>query len=161
MKKMKAPSLNGLYDPIANRTDAEKAQIEVAMKKQQADIKVYEEKYGPDGLLKYLEDEGIMVDFDGTYDYEMKQINSCIFHGAGPLHFDFTGDEGRKYVCNWMIKWNARLMELFGDNSSRVIYHKANDEKVNQLLLDNAVKTGKWKELPDALQKQYHRLVGA
>ena len=53
-----------------------------------------------------------------------------------------------------------RTHELYGDKYDELIHHERGDSRVAKLLLDDALRTGKWKELPDELQKEYKSLVG-
>ena len=52
------------------------------------------------------------------------------------------------------------MQELYGDDYDELRSYKNADPRVVELLLDDAVRTGKWKELPDELQPEYHKRVG-
>lgn len=51
---------------------------------------------------------------------------------------------------------SARMQYLFGDAYD--IYHlpKAEDPDIADILVNDALKTGMWRELPDELQPIYH-----
>ena len=54
-----------------------------------------------------------------------------------------------------------RERELYGDRYDEFRGHLDGDTRVAELLLRDAIRTGKWKELPDELQAEYHERVGS
>ena len=53
-----------------------------------------------------------------------------------------------------------RMHELYGDEFDELRHHMDADSRVIELLIQDAIRTGKWKELPDELQDEYHKRVG-
>lgn len=47
-----------------------------------------------------------------------------------------------------------RMREVYGQAYDRLFYHKKGDPEVVELLLQDAVKTGRWDELPECLQEE-------
>lgn len=126
---------------------------EARMRQFDADLSEYESKYGANGILEYLADKGLLV--DKGYDRLMKLANVAIYQGRAPC---FTGTP--EYVELMHAKWEARMRELYGDGFDDLRLHGPCDSRVGELLLADALRTGKWKELPDELQGEYHRRAG-
>lgn len=57
-------------------------------------------------------------------------------------------------------KQEDRQRELYGDRYDELVQHKYGDSRVVELLLQDAIRTGKWKELPDELWDEYKKRVG-
>ena len=59
-----------------------------------------------------------------------------------------------------------RARELLGNDYDRLFMKPPQTipwepiAEVGELLIEDAIKTGKWKELPNELQDEYHRRVG-
>ena len=113
----------------------------------------YKEKYGDDWWKFYNCDMGIGVDH--SFDNAMKFVNSCIYYGSRPGVSDDA-----VYLCRVLETWQSRMWELYGSDYDELRYHKNADPRVIGLLLDDAMRTGKWKELPDELQPEYRRRIG-
>lgn len=117
-------------------------------------VDAYIEKYGEkEGFERYMRD--LFVNNVVDYDIVAKQANVGIYNGMlsmvtglGPMR----GNVRRLYI--------KRTHELYGDKYNELICHERGDSRVAKLLLDDAVRTGKWKELPDELQEKYRPLVG-
>ncbi len=109
-------------------------------------IAEYKRKYGEEeGFRRWSRDTSNMP--DGTYDFEMKIINTDIIWYGGP-------------ILDFHRKAYQRMHELYGDQYDALIQHREKDPRVTELLIVDAIKTGKWKELPDELQVEYHKRVG-
>lgn len=50
-----------------------------------------------------------------------------------------------------------RMKEVYGDAYDRLYYHKKGDPEAVELLLQDAVKTGRWDELPECIQEECQR----
>ncbi len=112
--------------------------------------KEYQEKYGDDWWKYYKK----VLFSKSDYDLDEKNINDAIYHGCTLC---LTGDpEAVSCIEN---KYIEKMKRLFGKSYKRHIFHKSNDTKVNKLLIRDAIKTGMWKELPNELQEEYHKLV--
>lgn len=110
----------------------------------------YKEKYGDDWFEKWWNDKNPEPD----YDTDMKFINNAIYYGDIP-RVTGLGDnvkEHRKMIDN-------RLHEIYGEQYAELVFHAPGDPRAVELLLQDALKTGKWKELPDCLQEEYHKRI--
>lgn len=111
----------------------------------------YKRKYGSLWMTKYMEDKGLVCDYDSC----LKIVNEAIYYGCRP---HITGTFEALVSCYDLYEKRAR--EFYGDRYDELVYHEPGDRHIAKLLLDDAVKTGKWKELPDELQSEYKLLVG-
>lgn len=120
----------------------------------ESELDAYIEKYGEkEGSERYMRD--LFADSSMDYDIAVKQANVGIYNGMLPM---VTGlGPMRRNVRRLYIK---RTHELYGDKYDELIRHERGDSRVVKLLLDDALQTGKWKELPDELQEEYKSLVG-
>lgn len=132
--------LGGLTRHLA---DAET--IRKIVKETDMEVAEYKAKYGKDWFVHYFKDTSGMVD----YDEDMKDINFIIWYDAPIL----TPGKFRLDV-------DRRMHELYGDQYDTLRHHKPKDSRVGELLIADAIKTGKWEELPDELQPEYHARVG-
>ena len=114
-------------------------------------ISSYEFKYGSSWFEHYAMDEGLIPD----YDIMLKTVNKAIYAGREPSFVGYESD-WREYQKLYVERTHA----LYGSRYDELVYHSMGDSRVAELLLQDAVKSGKWKELPDFLQKEYKRLVG-
>lgn len=103
---------------------------------------------------KYGVDEGSSIfvkelfgDRLADYDCDLKTVNCAIYDGCMPL---VTASGNR--VKHLAKLYEQRMRELYGDDYDDLVNHARGDKRVVRLLLDDAVRTGKWKELPDELQ---------
>lgn len=90
------------------------------------------------------------------YDCDAKLINELIYSGNMP-NVRFTDPA---YTVAFKKRYHARIRELFGEDYYSYVLHDYGDKYVCNLLIQDAIKTGKWKELPDVLQEEYHKRVG-
>lgn len=141
-----ALSLSGLTDvsvPVAD--------VQAVVRRNEAERARYREKYGSSWLTVYCRDKGITVD----YDRQMKLVNMAIYYGrCGRV--SGTGPE----IAEFPKRLERRARELYGAEYDTLWSHAVGDQRVIELLLADAVVTGKWQELPDELQAEYHRRVG-
>lgn len=100
-----------------------------------------------------LTDDEIAAMFP-DYDDCMKIINECIYDATvyGALGFSLL--RMRKLQFD-------RMKALFGFPSDHDCFtwietHNAHDPEAVEKLVSDALRTGKWKELPDELQPMYH-----
>lgn len=107
----------------------------------------YQAKYGNDWFEHFCDDDGQDTDAHPC-DCEMYAVNSAILHGV-------RIDGGK----HWVDKQEARMRELYGDRYDELKIHKPWDKRVAELLITDAVKTGKWKELPQDLWEEYWQRV--
>lgn len=142
-------SLSGLTMPVDVTFDAGAAMDRYACLEAE-----YREKYGASWWEFYKRDVLHVVVSD--YDVDMYIINSAIYHGTSPGISTSSPGVYREFH----EKLESRRRALYGDDYDTLRYHRDKDDKVAKLLLDDALKTGMWKELPDELQDEYHRLAG-
>lgn len=143
---MNGPSLKGLHVPLTKDVLDEKSRM---YKEQRA---FYQRKYGDNWRQRWLEDCGVPVDYDG----DMKFINTSIYYGICASRSSTNSDTIRLFDEKQTARWH----ELYGDCYDELLRHKAGDPRVVELLLQDALRTGKWKELPDELQDEYRRRAG-
>lgn len=111
--------------------------------------KEYQEKYGDDWLEHYMADNPV---YSNT-DFCEESINRAIYGGyepcvSGALQFRVK------------VEYPAKMKRLFGPFYKRYIHHEPNNPVVNKALIKDALKSGKWRELPKELQDEYHRMAG-
>lgn len=140
-------SLSGLIRVPIDR-EAAKARLIANMKKKEE----YKKKYGDGWWEVYKRDCGYY--HDGSYDRNMKFVNSCIYHGSCPDSTDPID------LMELRRMWRERMHVLYGGAYDELERHKNADPRVVELLLQDAIKTGKWKELPNELQAEYRRWAG-
>lgn len=107
------------------------------------------EKYGDDWWSHYVKATDPYYDVD----LDERTINRFIYEGHEPC----VSGLGAFQIHT--LYWE-KMKRLFGPFYKRYVNHKRNDPKVNKILIKDALKSGKWKELPECLQEEYHRLVG-
>ena len=113
--------------------------------------KEYQEKYGDDWWERYIAD----TDPNHDIDLDERSINRAIFEGH---RLCLSGHPVA--VFERENKYWEKMKRLFGPFYKRYVSHEHNNSKVNKALLKDALKSGKWKELPKELQEEYHRLAG-
>ena len=82
----------------------------------------------------------------------MQSINSHIYAGMSIVE-GYVGCD--PYAIKDLVT-KQEMRELYGDNYNRLKDHKPYDLEVADLLINDALKTGKWKELPQCLYDRYH-----
>lgn len=106
------------------------------------------EKYGDDWWEHYLAATNPKHGIDSTEEW----VNKAIYEGCTPL---LSGTP--ILVEQTYSRYYQKLKELFGPLYKFHIRHKRNHPYVNKLLIKDALKTGKWRELPYELQDEYHK----
>lgn len=123
----------------------------VQMKKTQSKREInqaeYKEKYGDNWFEKWWADHNPKPDYDPL----IKSINECIYSG---VVMTIRGTDNG--VHNDQIRVFERMHEIYGDQYAELEVHAYGDSDVKERLLQDAIRTGKWKELPDCLQDEYH-----
>lgn len=127
------------------------AERRAKMKACREEREAYKRRYGSQWLKKYMDDKGLACDYDSC----LKIVNEAIYYGGRP---HITGTFEALVSCYDL--YEKRAHEFYGDRYDELVYHDPGDRHIAKLLLDDAVKTGKWKELPDELQSEYKLLVG-
>lgn len=133
-------SLSGLSMPELDTTGL-KARFEANMAEQER----YRKLYGDGWWEKFCNDKGWNTKLG--YDMRAKVINIAIY-------------EHRMCYNASTIQQFYREQELFGERYDELKDRGPCDSRVVELLIADAIKTGKWKELPDELQSEYHKRVG-
>lgn len=112
-------------------------------------------------IREYGEDEGLrryaiylVTDDTIDYDVDLKDVNEAVYCGSTPW------SSNRKMLLDFMKRYEARMHELYGDRYNELKHHSRGDSRVVEILLQDALKTGKWKELPDELHEEYKKLAG-
>ena len=146
MKNNKASlSLTGLTLPTFDSDRMKKIEKELDERE-----KAYREKYGDNYMLQLLKDDGLIPD----YDINKKSIDSAIYNRTW-LRVSGHSEWARTH----MDKQIERMRELFGKDCDIYTVLSETTIDIGDLLLKEALQTGKWKELPDELQPKYHELV--
>lgn len=141
-------SLSGLIDIGSGFTREDILTTEQEVRKEQDE---YERKYGDDWWSIWLKDKGFVQDYDTC----MKEANEAIYYGNVPQLIPSVKTHG---ISEYSRKIRARLDEIYREGEPK--WHAPGEKWVVERLLDDALKTGKWKELPDCLQEEYHRRAG-
>lgn len=110
----------------------------------------FQAKYGDDWLEHYHEYMNPSLD----YDMESKLMNHDIYAGH-MSHVTGTGS------FDWILKSHSRMHDVYGDAFERLQRHEPGNLEAVEPLLSWAIRTGRWRELPDCLQDEYHRRVGS
>lgn len=113
----------------------------------------YMQKYGDTWEKEYARFLGVST--NDTFDEQMKRINEAIYYGI-PVSASGYGSWLDELYC----KQEERMKEFYGENYHVLQYHDPGNSDIVERLLEDAVKTSKWKELPDCLQDEYHKRVG-
>lgn len=109
----------------------------------------YKEKYGDDWWPHYVKWLCGWPDYDQT----TKLLNEQLYRGSLYSPLGSGAVEAREQM-------RQHMMDVYGDAWHRLSIHNYADPEVVELLLKWAERTGKWEELPDCLQDEYHRHVG-
>lgn len=109
----------------------------------------YRKKYGKDWRQHYYHD---LV--DPGYDVDLKFANECIYAGRVP---GTTIQPGQRSFT--MERFWEQAKRIYGSTEWAVLLHAEGDPAIAELLLQDAVSTGKWKELPDCLQDEYYKRI--
>lgn len=138
--------LNGL-----TMDDIDFSGVREELEKEKQLQKEYQEKYGDNWWEHYIAD----TEPDHDIDWDEETVNEAIYNGHRPCvsgHPQIVYQIDKKY-------WE-KMKRLFGPFYKRYIRHEHNNPKVNKALLKDALKSGKWRELPKELQEDYHKMAG-
>lgn len=144
---LKECDLSQLDRPDFKRRPEEK---KTDMELETQEIQRYMDKYGKDGLRRYVEDHNPHFDYDPVARYDNTLIHLGVFR---PLSGRSCTPEA---AISHIHRFNKRLVALFGTDSVKVCGMKSKEERVEALLRD-ASKTGRWRDLPKELHEIYHR----
>lgn len=115
---------------------------------------MYKDKYGDNWFMEYCYGEGILEREKPDYNRDMKHVNTAIYYGY------WVGGSGNGPRVMLLPKMQEdRMHELFGDKHEELQNHPMRDSRIAELLIADAIKTGKWKEFPDELQDEYHKRI--
>ena len=109
----------------------------------------FKEKYG-DAWWPYYTD---WLCGSPDYDQMTKLLNEQLYRGT---RYSLMGTG----VIEAYKQMRQHMMDVYGDAWERLSTHDHADPEAIELLLKWAERTGRWKELPDCLQDEYHRRVG-
>ena len=112
----------------------------------------FQARYGKDWFREWVKATSCSVD----HDLRLRSYNNAIY-GTGV--FGVSGDPAS--VVDELAGYELRCRNLYGDQYNELRIHSDKDSRVVKLLLDDAVQTGRWKELPEELHAEYHRLKGS
>lgn len=150
LKDLRLPDFSDeKYDKILEECDREQAE--------------YCKKYGEiEGVLRMLRDSGCLPSKEELEIRRNKEINTIIYRGGRPelmeVYYGVKPRDSTSDPNNLRMKmWSERCQYLFGDNYEKFVFHKPGDPEIVELLLQDALKTGKWQELPDCLQEEYNK----
>lgn len=109
------------------------------------------EKYGNDWWRHFVKATSPHIDLD----WDEETVNEAIYNGH---LLCVSGDP--VWAAKIENKYWDKMKRLFGPFYKRYVHHEHNDPKVNKALLKDALKSGKWRELPKELQKEYYKTAG-
>lgn len=106
---------------------------------------------GPESFKDFKDFKAVPQEpVDGT----LRLSNYLVFHGN---HYN-------PHVCcepcayhDILREYYAREKEIYGDQHDELMNHEPDDPRVNELLIQDALRTGYWRELPKSLQAEYHK----
>lgn len=115
----------------------------------------FRKKYGAEWKKYYDEwrvEQGLIPHPD--CDLDVKLMNESIYMGR---RFGIIGEGAGPF----MLRQYAHEREVYGDALDRLVSHDPGDPEAVELLLRWAEKTGRWRDLPDCLQGEYHKRVSS
>lgn len=136
---LKKLDLSGLTEPEFDPEEIRRTNE--AIEKEQAE---YQKKYGDDWFQKWWSDKCPEPD----YDTDMETVNAAVYFGY------FEGGYNKRSL-RLQPKYERRMHELYGADYDRLEHHAKGDPEVVELLLQDMLKTGKWKEFPECLYPEY------
>lgn len=111
----------------------------------------FREKYGAEWKKHYdawRVEQGLLPHPD--CDLDTKTMNEGIYEGDLVRVVGYGAGQ-------FMLRQYAHLCEVYGDAYDRLKRHLPGDPEAVELLLRWAEKTGRWRDLPDCLQDEYHK----
>lgn len=135
-------SLGGL-----DMSDLSRERVHTIRDRSEKRVADYKAKYGDKWHERWEEDYG-----DGSdEDIDASLYNGMILYGT-------RAGCSNHYMLEQL---EVRMRELYGDEYETLENHQPWDGRVVELLLSEAVRTGKWKRLPKELWSEYHKRAGA
>lgn len=111
------------------------------------EIAEYKARYGDRWFEHWDEDRGDA----GDWDPDMYLFNCMILYGTVAGCSNKRESDGL----------DARMRDLYGDEYESLKQHGSWDKHVADLLIADAIKTGKWRELPKELWPEYRERIGS
>lgn len=109
-------------------------------------------KYGDDWQKYYLD----IVFPSSDIDTDLRSFNRAIYGGYMPSYYGLPKDV---HELHEML--HERIRVLFNDRDwMKYLHHEPGIPEINEVLINDALRTGMWRELPDELQDEYHRRAG-
>lgn len=122
-----------------------------AMAETDARTAEYKTKYGDDWLKHYASD--IAAENDERHRISNARLmNGAIYDGTW-----LRVSSDYRATMELRAKQDARMHELYGDRYDELREHGPDDPRVAELLLEEALRTGDWKVLPEELHEEYHK----
>lgn len=118
--------------------------------------KEYKEKYGDDWWERYIADTNPYHGIDSIEE----MVNEAIYKGRYLWDCICINCDPPTMCIEIENRYWEKMKRLFGPFYKRHVRHKPDDPKTNKALIKDALNTGKWKELPDELQKEYQKIKG-
>lgn len=116
-----------------------------------AEKREYQAKYGDQWQEKMWDDRDREAEIA-----HRKGVNERIYY-SGRVYY-LPGD---RFTEEDEKEFDKRLHEVYGDQYDALIHDRERfDPRVAELLIQEAIRTGEWAVLPDALQAEYHKRVG-
>lgn len=144
---------------MLNLTDLEsgvifdKCRMNAILAEQKTEQLEFQKKYGDVWKTYWLDDA--LHRHDADYDVFMKIVNTAIYYGE---RVRISGIN--RIAEKQRLRAEERMREVYGSEYEELKQHDSGDVRVVSLLLQDALRTKRWKELPDCLHDSYHRLVG-
>ena len=134
-----------LMDSVFEDPDGSKAVRAAAYEREQSAL---EDQYGSDWHRVYMERYYI-----NDCKENRRYINQLIYDGNNflPMIAD------KKYADIVLAEREHRMREVYGDRYDELYHHKPGDPVVCERLIQDALKTGRWDELPEELQEEYKK----
>lgn len=109
------------------------------------------EKYGDDWFEHYF----LITNPRCNIDSVEEVVNRAIYDGC-----ELVISGSPTAVREAEMRYKEKMKRIFGIFYKQYMHHKPNDPKINRALLNDAIISGKWRELPNELQEEYHKLAG-
>lgn len=135
---------------IPQDLEAAKERVRKAKIESEREEKEYQEKYGDEWKKQWMKDK--MPDVG--YSKIAKSINNAIYYGR---QIGVFGNP--RSLMEKRQKQDQRMRNLFHGKYDIWNLPDPENSDVADILINDAIKTGKWQELPDALQPIYHKRI--
>lgn len=124
--------------------------LQSSLARVRAEKDAYRNRYGSEWRKRYDIDKGHHVD----YDWQLRVLNEGLYHGSMPM---VSGTS--EFAARVHYLYHEREREVYGSMYDELVGHAYGDERVARLLVEDSVKTGRWKELPEELHGLYKDYV--